>query len=70
MKSFESQEGEDPRFSNQAENKLQEIITRYPVAKSALMSALYIAQEECGYISDRAVKWVANRLDLPVAHVL
>jgi NADH-quinone oxidoreductase subunit E len=61
--------GKVPTLSNAAETKLQEIITRYPQKKSAVMPALYIAQEELGWISPEAVEWVANRLELPTSHV-
>lgn len=59
-----------PTLSPQAEEKVKELIQRYPVKKSAVMPALYIAQEECGWLTDDAFSWVATRLDLPVAHVV
>lgn len=61
--------GKVPTLSNATETKLQEIITRYPQKKSAVMPALYLAQEELGWISPDAVEWVANRLELPTSHV-
>ena len=42
---------------------------RYPSRKSAIMPALYIAQEELGWISEEAVLWVANRLSLTPVQV-
>jgi len=57
-------------LSASAEAKVVELIQRYPVKKSAVMPALYIAQEECGWLTDEAFAWVAARLDLPVAHVV
>jgi len=56
-------------LSSAAEAKVREIIARYPSKKSAVMPALYIAQEELGWISPDAVEWVSARLDLPRAHV-
>ncbi len=56
-------------LSSSAEAKVKELITRYPSKKSAVMPALYIAQEELGWISPDAVEWVAARLDLPTSHV-
>lgn len=56
-------------LSKAAESKAVEIINRYPVKKSAVMPLLYLAQEECGYLTDEAISWVSNRLDLPPAHV-
>ena len=52
-----------------AEAKIKDLITKYPAKKSAVMPALYIAQEELGWISPDAVEWVSARLDLPRAHV-
>ena len=56
-------------LSDLAEAKIKDLITKYPAKKSAVMPALYIAQEELGWISPDAVEWVAARLDLPTAHV-
>jgi len=61
--------GQARNLSDAAEKKLAEIIGRYPQKKSAIMPALYIAQEELGWISPDAVEWVAARLDLPTSHV-
>ena len=58
-----------PTLSEKAEGKLKQYVQRYPESKSAVMPALYIAQEELGYISKEAVYWVADRLNLPPAHV-
>lgn len=58
-----------PVLSEKAESKLKQYVARYPETKSAVMPALYIAQEEFGHISKEAVYWVADRLSLPPAHV-
>lgn len=49
--------------------RLQTIAARYPKKKSAVMPALYIAQEHFGWVSKEAVQWVAKELDLSPAHV-
>ena len=59
-----------PTLSDAAEARLKEIVATYPKEKSAVMAALYIAQEELGSITQQAVAWVANRLSLAPAHVL
>jgi NADH-quinone oxidoreductase subunit E len=56
-------------FSEANEKKLDKIITRYPVKRSAILPALYIAQEEHGYVTDDDVKYVAGRLDMRVNEV-
>lgn len=57
------------KLSDAAEKKVQEIIKRYPHAKSAVMPALYIAQEELGWISSEAIDWVAAKINIPPAQV-
>jgi len=55
---------DDTTVSAAAEDRLREICTCYPDARSAVMPALYLAQEEFGLISDQAVEWVAERLNV------
>jgi NADH-quinone oxidoreductase E subunit len=57
-------------ITEKAEAQLQKIIKRYPSSRSAVMPALYIAQEHFGYISDAAVQWVASRLELPPVQIM
>lgn len=57
-------------LSEVAEKRLVEIIGKYPEKRSAIMPALYIAQEELGFISEEAVNWVATRLGLPPIQVM
>lgn len=57
------------RLSEKAEKRVQEIIGLYPSKRSAIMAALYIAQDELGWISDRAVAWVADRISTPPVQV-
>ncbi|MDX1909363.1 MAG: NAD(P)H-dependent oxidoreductase subunit E [Bacteroidia bacterium] len=42
---------------------------KYPERRSAVMPALWIAQEKFGWLSPDAIKLVAETLDLPYAHV-
>lgn len=70
MADKQSGNGAAGTLSDAAENRIKEIVQRYPHSKSAIMPALYIAQEELGWINDEAVRWVADRLSLPLAHVI
>lgn len=56
-------------FTQANETKLDEIITHYPVKRSAVLPALYIAQEEHGHVTDDDVRYIANRLDMRVNEV-
>ena len=56
-------------YSDTNEKKIDELITHYPVKRSAILPALYIAQEEHGYVTDGDVKYLADRLDMRVNEV-
>ncbi|MFZ4628496.1 MAG: NADH-quinone oxidoreductase subunit NuoE [Blastocatellia bacterium] len=56
-------------FSEANETKLDEIISHYPVKRSAVLPALYLAQEEHGYVTDEDVQYIADRLDMRVNEV-
>ncbi len=58
------------KLSEKAEARLQEMISKYPTKRSAIMAALYIAQEELGVINERAIAWVAARIDAPPVQVM
>ncbi len=57
-------------LSAAAESRIEELKGKYPSTKSAIMPALYIAQEELGWVNDEAVEWVAERLSLAPSHVM
>lgn len=61
--------GKPIQLSDAAESRVRELAGRYPNKKSAVMPALYIAQEELGWLTSDAITWVANRLELSLAHV-
>jgi NADH-quinone oxidoreductase subunit F len=51
--------------------KIDEAITHYPVSKrSASLPLLHLWQEHFGYISDDAIRWIANKLDLAPINIL
>ncbi len=49
--------------------QITDIISRYPVKRSALIPLLYLAQEEEGYVTERAMKEIARILDLTPSQV-
>jgi NADH-quinone oxidoreductase subunit E len=52
-------------LSEQAKEKIRQQMARYPVPRSALGHALYVAQEECGgWIPYDAIKDIAEVMDL------
>jgi NADH-quinone oxidoreductase E subunit len=51
-------------LSQQAQDEIREIITRYPVKRSTILPALWIAQREYGYLSEEAMRSVARLLEI------
>lgn len=58
-----------PLFAGEALARLQATLTRYPTKQAALLPALWIVQEERGWISDRSMTEVAEVLGLTPAYV-
>jgi NADH-quinone oxidoreductase subunit E len=51
--------------------RIDEVITHYPVSKrSATLPLLHLLQEHFGYLSDEAITWVAEKLELQPINVL
>ncbi len=57
------------KFSEPSEQKIQELLKRYPTPRAAILPVFWIAQEEFGWISPEAMELIAQRLDLSPAHV-
>ena len=58
-----------PVFVGKAMDELQTVLGRYPNKQAALLPALWIAQREHGWISDRIMAEVAEVLGLTPAYV-
>jgi NADH-quinone oxidoreductase subunit E len=58
------------RFSTENSALAQEIIDRYPVARSAMIPLLHLAQEQDGHVSDEAMVHIAELLGVTPAEVL
>jgi NADH-quinone oxidoreductase E subunit len=56
-------------ISELAKQRMRDLAARYPVARSAVMPALYIAQQEEGYITQEALQAVAETIGLTVDDV-
>ncbi len=56
-------------ISEQAKQRMRDLASRYPVARSAVMPALYIAQQEEGYITPAALQAVAEATGMTVDDV-
>ena len=60
----------DFKFTPENLERINKEIEKYPLKKPAVMAALYIAQEQNGYISNEVIKEVATILDMTAEEVL
>ena len=65
------EEGEPFTFTPERRAKLDEIISKYPPERrrSAVLAALYLVQEQVGYLTGNGMRHVAGILDLTPAEV-
>lgn len=49
--------------------RIDEVIPHYPVKRSAMLPLLHLIQEDAGYISDAAMEWVAQKLEIQPINV-
>ncbi len=56
-------------FTEQNLQKLETLKKQYPTTKALTLPALWMAQEQFGWISPETMQYIAALLNLPVAHV-
>ena len=49
--------------------KIEGVITHYPVKRSAALPLLHLVQEDQGYIAPEAIEWIAEKLGLQPVNV-
>ncbi len=57
-------------FTDDNLKKIEELRSRYPTAQALVLPVLWIVQREHGYISEEAMKDVAELLQVPFGHIL
>ena len=62
-------EPHQPIFVGEKKARLDQLLTRYPVKAAVLLPALWMVQEERGWVSEHAMAEVAGLLDLTPAYV-
>src|SRR2546428_8262205 len=55
--------------SAERQQELDRIVERYPTKMAACLPALRLCQDEIGHVTIDAMRWVGERLDVPLAHV-
>jgi NADH-quinone oxidoreductase subunit E len=58
------------RFTAENEELAREIMSRYPIVKSATIPLCHLAQEQDGYLTEDAMQHIAELLGLTAAEVL
>jgi len=58
------------KFTEENKNRIEQEVKKYPVRKPAVMAALYIGQEQNGFISGEVIKEVANVLNMTAEEVM
>lgn len=56
-------------FTTENKKKFDEYLKRYPEKRAVLLPALWLVQDQEGWISPEAMEYVASLLDLTPAHV-
>jgi NADH-quinone oxidoreductase subunit E len=56
-------------LSPERQREMTEILTRYPNRKAACIPVLHLCQDQAGHLTDEAIAFVAEKLDLSPAHV-
>ena len=56
-------------LSKEREQKLADLLTRYPTKMAACIPLLHLCQEQKGYVDDEVMHFVSHKLDLAPAHV-
>jgi len=49
--------------------QIDEVITHYPVKRSATLPLLHLVQEDAGWIAPEAIEWIAAKLELQPINV-
>jgi len=49
--------------------RIDEVITHYPQKRSGTLPLLHLIQEDVGFVSDEAVEWIAEKLELQPINV-
>lgn len=58
------------KFTEENKIRIEQEVKKYPVRKPAVMAALYIAQEQNGFISTEVIKEIANVLSMTAEEVM
>lgn len=58
------------KFNEENERKFQDLLPRYPTREAVMIPALWLVQDQEGYLPEAGMHHVADRLELPISKVL
>ena len=58
------------KLPSEFEARMNTLKNTYPDKRSAVMPALYLAQEHYGWITPEAIQWVSENLQMPLVQVM
>ena len=56
-------------FTPENEKRFNDLLPKYPTKMAVLLPALWLAQKQHGYLTDAALEYIAERLELSPVHV-
>lgn len=57
-------------LKSQTIQKIDRLIPRYPTKRSAALPLCHLVQEDQGYLSNEAMEWIAERLELEPINII
>jgi len=66
---MESMEQTTIAYDKENEEKFQNLVTKYPTRQAAVLPALWLAQDQWGYLTPEIMDYVAGRLEQPPVSV-
>ncbi len=60
----------DIKFTPEELTEVEQLKSRYPNPKAAIMPVLWMAQKKFGWLSEDVMKYISAIMNLPYAHVL
>jgi NADH-quinone oxidoreductase subunit E len=57
------------QFSDVTYKKFEDVLTRYPTKRAAILPTFWLAQQEFGYLSPEVMEYIGKLLDLSPAYV-
>jgi NADH-quinone oxidoreductase subunit E len=57
-------------LSEENQKKVEQLRKRYPTSQALVLPVLWMVQEQDGYISEEAMKYVGTLLNIPYCHIL